>query len=204
MPLIAPKPSNADFTPAPAGTHLAICYRLIDLGTQLTTYQGQPPRPQHKIVISWELPEARMADGQPYTVHQRYTFSLHKQAALRADLESWRGRPFTDEELEAFDLERLLGQPCMLSIVHRQHGDRTHAHVTAVTRLPKGMAAPDRPTHQPVAFSLATPDWRVFQKLSLGLQEAIKRSPEYAEATRQPMADAPPERRGDIDDDIPF
>src|SRR5262245_51935946 len=116
MPFVAPKPTGGDFTPPPAGTHAAICYRLVDLGTQMGEYKGQP-KEQHKIVVSWELVDENMDDGKPFSIHQRYTFSLHEKAKLRADLESWRGRTFTEEELNAFDLENLLGKPCLVSIV---------------------------------------------------------------------------------------
>ena len=33
--------SGGDFKPVPAGLHLARCYRIIDLGTQRSEFDGQ-------------------------------------------------------------------------------------------------------------------------------------------------------------------
>ena len=43
-----------DFKPVPAGLHLARCYRIIDLGTQRSEYDGQENH-QRKIMLGWEL-----------------------------------------------------------------------------------------------------------------------------------------------------
>jgi len=37
-------------------------------------------------------------------ISKRYTMSLGEQSTLRKDLESWRGKKFTPEELQGFDL----------------------------------------------------------------------------------------------------
>ena len=37
-----PKPEEGgSFTPIPPGTHLGVCYRVIDLGTQMSNFQGE-------------------------------------------------------------------------------------------------------------------------------------------------------------------
>jgi hypothetical protein len=52
-------------------------------------------------------------------------------------LESWRGRSFTDEELEnGFDLERLIGANCFLNITTN---DKGRSVISAVNPLPKGI-----------------------------------------------------------------
>ena len=45
--------------------------------------------------------------GRRFDVARVYTLCLHERAALRKDLESWRGRKFTEQELDGFDLEKL-------------------------------------------------------------------------------------------------
>jgi hypothetical protein len=53
-----PHPNTAgDFQPLAAGTHTAICYRVIDLGTQASTYQGKTTQ-KHKVMLSWETPDS--------------------------------------------------------------------------------------------------------------------------------------------------
>lgn len=207
MPFVAPKPSESNFAPPPAGSHAAVCYRLIDLGTQQSTFNNETKR-QHKIVVSWELPDEKMEDGKPYSIHQRYTFSLHEKAKLRADLEGWRGRNFTEAELEAFDLEVLLGKPCLLSVVHEERQGKVYANIKSVSRLPKGMPAPTGMANPACSFILSNPDWTVFESLSDGLKETIKKSPEYAEAVKPNnghAAEHVPQNGGDSDSDaIPF
>src|ERR1700761_9067656 len=111
MAIIASKNGGGDFELPPADQYAAVCYRVIDYGTQQTEWQGAV---KHKrlILISWEL-DCKMSDDRPFTVSKRYTLSLHEKADLRKDLESWRGRPFTIEEEEGFDVSKLIGAPCL-------------------------------------------------------------------------------------------
>jgi hypothetical protein len=138
MPIFAK--AGASFVPAPAGTHAAVCVDVIDLGMTEVTYSGKTQK-KHKIVIAWQIDE-NMDNGKPFLVRRRYTCSLHEKATLRRDLESWRGRAFTDKELEAFDLESLLSAACLINVIHDSRNGSTFANVASVMRLPKGMTAP--------------------------------------------------------------
>jgi hypothetical protein len=132
--------AGGSFKPAPAGTHAAVCCDVIDLGPVQVTFQNKT-RTQHKVIICWQLAEL-MDDGKPFLVRRRYTCSLHEKAALRKDLESWRGKAFTQSELEAFDLENLLGAGCLINVIHEQRNGSTYANVASVMKMPKSMAAP--------------------------------------------------------------
>jgi hypothetical protein len=138
MPIIAKAGGN--FVPAPAGTHCATCVDVVDHGIIEVTYQGRTQR-KHKISLVWQIDED-LPDGRPYLVKRRYTCSLHEKSALRRDLESWRGRAFTDEELQAFDLETLLSAPCLLSLIHEQRNGSIYCNVNTIMRMRKGMTAP--------------------------------------------------------------
>lgn len=176
-----PKPDGGDFSPPPAGLFPAICYRLVDLGTQQTTWKGQPKQ-QHKIMLSWEItdPDERMDDGRPWTISQRYTWSMSEKSNLRKDLESWRGKPFVEEDFgpDGFNTKNLIGAPCMLSIVHETKEGKTYANISAITRLPKQMTAGEL-TNETLYFSLDEYDAATLGKLSDTLQATIKSSPEY-------------------------
>lgn len=123
---------ESTFVPAPQGLHQAVCVDVVDMGLQDTPF-GE----KHKVKITWLL-DAQMETGDPYMVSQWYTASLHERAKLRQDLESWRGRSFTTEELQGFDLEKLLSANAQLLIVHNIKGDRTYANVKAITPLLRG------------------------------------------------------------------
>lgn len=139
MPIYA-KASGTSFTPAPAGSHAAVCVDVVDLG-QLKVSWGGKEKTQHKIRIVWQIDEDR-DDGKPYQVSRRYTLSLHEKASLRRDLEAWRGKQFTEQELQGFDVEVLLGVPALLSLIHATRDGDTFANVNAIMRLPRGMTAP--------------------------------------------------------------
>ena len=126
---------GGDYTPAPAGVHQAVCCDVVDLGLVETEWQGQR-KTAHKVRLVWQI-DALMDDGRPYTVSSRYTASLHEKSRLRADLQSWRGRPFTAEELAAFDLEKLLGAGCLLNVVHTQRNGKSYADIVAIMPLPQ-------------------------------------------------------------------
>jgi hypothetical protein len=164
----------------PAGTFVAICCHVIDLGTQTLEYQGQTKR-AHKIALAWLLPDELKEDGTPFTIGRRFTASLHEKAALRQFLEAWRGRAFTLEELKSFALPRLINAPCLLNIVHMERDGKTYAEVKGASPLPKGMQPPP-PVADPIIFDISDPaTWHAFDRLTKRQQEAIEASPEWQE-----------------------
>ena len=137
MPIIATAGSNKTFKPCPAGVHDAVCALVEDLGFE---YSEQYQKESRKVLILWEVNEA-MDDGRPFTIHRRYTLSLNEKAALRKDLEGWRGQKFTEEQLKGFDLEVLRGKQCQLHIIHNEKDGKVFANIQAV--LPKGKNSPN-------------------------------------------------------------
>lgn len=172
---------SGDFELAPEGTHLARCWRVVDLGTQYSERWGKS-KPQ--VLINWELSDEHMSDGRPFNVGKKYTASLSEKSNLRKDLEAWRGRKFTDEELEGFDISKLLGACCYLGVTHNETNGKTYANVSSVMALPKGASKPD-PSNEPVLFDIDNWDEAVFQSLSEGLQNLIRQSEEYKAKTGQ-------------------
>lgn len=202
-----PPKNDGDFTPAPSGTHTAICYRLIDLGTQRVEWQGQV-KMQHKILIGWELPDEQTDDGKPFTIHQRYTYSSSEKARLRNDLEAWRGKAFQDSDFGpgGFDIRNILGKGCLLSIVHAEKDGKTYANLKSISALPKSMTV-GQPANAIEYLPLEAKlfDEEVFHSLSEGLQNVIKQSPEYQELVRNgPDESSVNGNYAALDDEIPF
>ena len=198
------KDDGGGFEPAPLGSHIARCIRLIDLGTQEGEYQGVKNW-RNQILITWELCDEKMADGQPYLASLFVTNSLGSKAKLRAILTSWRGRDFTADELKKFDLQSILGAPCILSIVASDTGKHK---VAGVMKLPKGSKAAE-PVNPQVAFWLDESfNASVFESLSDGIKKIIMRSPEYAEAVKGKVPGGFDEMHDDVPedepDDVPF
>lgn len=135
MPIIAKGSTSTTFTPAPAGLHQGVCCDVIDHGVVETNWGDK-----HKVTIRWQLAEG---DGEtPYYVQKRYTNSLHEKAVLRHDLESWRGREFTPQELTGFDLEKLLGVNGQILVVHKKGADGVKVWANVQTLMPVGKGQP--------------------------------------------------------------
>ena len=168
---------NQSFELAPEGVHVAICTQVIDLGTQ---HNQRWNKDQRKVLIGWELANIHNSQGEPFLVWRRFTASLSPKAALRQILESWRGRAFTEDELQGFDLRKLLNAPCQVAIVHNESDEgMTYANVQNVMGIPQGLERP-HPVSDLVMFELGdNPDWDVFATFREKLQETIKSSPEY-------------------------
>jgi hypothetical protein len=205
-----PKPNeSSEFANAPAGTHLALCYRFIDLGTQETNFLDSAGNKKmaHKVLIGWELPDELMDNGKPFVVQQRYTWSMSDKANLRKDLESWRGKSFEDKDFGpgGFNVKNVLGKPCVLTIVHKEDGGKVYANIASVGKPMKGMQAPAAPQNPVVYFSLDEFDASVYATLSQGLQAVIAKSPEFQKISGG-HHDEPPVS-GPVDDfaqDVPF
>jgi len=201
--------SNSNSTPAPSGTHFARCYQIIDLGTHTREFSGKSKR-LRELRISWELPTElhvfnEEKGEQPFTVHKTYTMSLHEKANLRHHLESWRGRPFSEQELSGFDMSNVLGAPCLVTVVHAEKNGKTYANIASVTSLPKGMAKHEA-INPKVEYSLDQHDQKVFDALPSFMQEIIKTSEEWKHATEppEPEPESDPEPDNSAEDDIPF
>lgn len=197
MGLIA-KNTGGDFELMPEGMAVARCFKVIDIGTQ---YNEAFNLSHHKILISWEFPEEKMKDNRPFAITKSYTLSLHKKASLRHDLESWRGKKFTDEEAAGFDISKLIGATCFINVVHNKQENNTYANIAAITPLSKGMVCPSaiNPT---VIFDIDNFSKEIFDTFSEKLQEKIKASPEY-KALFEPTEDSsalghPDDQSGDV------
>lgn len=201
---------GGEFELAPQGVHVSRCCKIIDLGT----HEDPKFKKKRRLAwIFWELPNTHQdrGNGDPFIVGNRYTLSHNEKSNLRAHLESWYGRQFSDEALDkagGFDLERLIGRTALLNIVHSQDGK--YANVRAVMPLVAGTVCPD-PYFDPVVFSFDPYDPAVFESLSNGMKEFIRGSEEWqlqvnghlpAGAAGGGNGASP--AGGSADDDVPF
>lgn len=198
MSLIA-KNDGEKFELTPEGTHLARCFRLIDVGTQTFEYQGKEKK-AHKVLISWEIPAELREDGTPFQISKKYTVSLHEKASLRKDLEAWRGRAFTEQELDGFDLKNIVGKACYINIAHEVKGDKTYANIKSIMALPKGVNCPPL-VNTPIIFDLDNFDAMVYNGLSDGIKKLIEASQEWYDKDAVAKSDATQTHEGD---GIPF
>ena len=74
---------KSDFKIPPAGTHMARCIGMIEIGTVTTTFMDDEKILQ-KVSITWELPEELAVFNeekgeQPFVVSKEYTLSMHEK-----------------------------------------------------------------------------------------------------------------------------
>jgi len=198
----------------PAGSHIAVCYGMIDMGTQETTFNGEKKQ-KRQVRIVWELSELKKVfdeskGEEPFSAGKTFTLSMSDKASLRKFIEGWRGKGYTKEEAEAVDITVLLGVPCMLNIVNgtNQEG-KEYASIASAAMMHKSIPKPQQ--HNPsYFFSLDEFDQAKYDSLHKWLQEKIALSPEY-QAIKNPVklpASQTPAPvlviSNDDDDTIPF
>lgn len=139
MPVIVSDQGGGSFEHPPAGMHQAVCAKVFDLGEQ-PGFQGKP---QKKVAIVWQLGEKRTEGkfaGEPFTVTKTYTASLNEKSNLRKDLEGWRGRGFTPQELAGFDLENVVGVNCTLNLVsYTTKAGNESVRISGIMPVQKGL-----------------------------------------------------------------
>lgn len=177
MPTLGQAPKSQS-TPAPEGNHLAICYSVVDAGTHAETGKFGT-KTHHKIKVSWELPEETHTfkeerGPEPFSVHRTYNFTTDEKGNLRRDLEAWRGKKFTAEELNSFELFDLVGVPCMVTVVHNNADGKTYANISAIAPVPKAMKGSVPALHNTqVRYDFLMGRNEVFSKLPKFMQDFI-------------------------------
>jgi hypothetical protein len=185
--------SSSNRPQAPEGNHPAICVQVLDLGTHKGEYNGKP-KVNRKVRISWELPEEKAVfhedrGEEPFMVSRTYNFSVSDKSTFRKDLESWRGRAFTEEELETFDIEKLLGVGAMVNVAIN---DKGYSDVSTVAALPKQLKAiMPKPHNKPVYYSIEDGKTPVFDSLPDFLKEMCETCEEW-KAAGSSTSDEPP------------
>lgn len=150
MPINVSNKTKSD--PVPAGTHHAVCYGIIAVGTQ----PSEKFTPRQKIIVCFEIPAERITikdKDLPRGISKRYTLSLNEKSNLRKDLQSWRGKPFTPTELDGFDVSKVIGSNCLISVLHSDRAGAVYADISGISALPRQMASV-RPENQPLYFNL--------------------------------------------------
>ena len=211
MGLTASSKSESNFDPIPEGTHQMVCFGVVDEGTQ---YSKKWDKENYKIRIFWECPEERIdieKDGVtknlPRVISNDYTLSIHPKSRLHQDLVSWRGKQFTAEELEGFDLSDLIGANCLIQIVHNQSNDKTYANIASIARLMKNMDKKD-PESVTFVYDIQRNGIDIPETVYPWVKEIIKQSPEYKMVLKnQDGGQIPsdePEYGVDMEQDLPF
>ena len=205
--------SESTFTPVPPGMHLARCYRIVDLGTQKSEWQGEVKH-LHKVMLQFEVhgedengKPLVTNKGEPMTISKNYTLSLGEKAALRKDLQTWRGKDFTPDELRGFELKNILGHWAMLSVAKSTGGNgKEYTNIMTVNPVLASVrkAGMPEPFNETGLFYIDNPDMEMFETFSRNLQEKIQSSPEWQARSKHAAKPKGGSGFDDLDSDVPF
>lgn len=178
--------AKSKMPPIPEGTYLAVCGLLVDLGDQFNKAYEKITR---KVMIGWEIPDVTIevnGEEKPRMITNRYTASLNEASTLRKALAAWRGRDFTDEELEGFDLHNIVGTSCYLNIIHRESNGNTYANISSIMALPR-KAEKGKLSEPPIVFDLDTASEEDIENLPGWIADIVRSSETYK--NRQKIAE---------------
>jgi len=172
-----------------AGAHPAICYSVIDMGTQKSTYQGET-KELKKIRIGFEVCDQnddfeQVENGKvtiikkPLVCSAEFTASIGPKASLRKFVEGWLGSALNAKQLASFKVTDFLGKPALLNVVHKvsQTSGKTYAAIGSASKLPKGMVVPER-VNNLVSYEIEQGQGGEFPSLPKWLREKILLSKE--------------------------
>ena len=162
--------------PVEPGVYMAVCVGVVDLGEQ---YSEKFKSYSNKVKFVWALPgETIEIDGkqEERQLSKEFTISASKKGNLRAFLESWNAKSYSDEEFGEVDLFDQIGKACQLQVVLNDTGE--YSNVANLMPLPKGMPAP---TSKTAFFTWDMDAWddAVFENLPAWTQDQIKKSTQY-------------------------
>jgi len=170
---------------APVGNHIARVYRVIHIGTAPEPYMGVM-QDMNKILIGFELcnekKEFTKEKGpEPMSISREFTLSMGKKSNLLKFIEGMYGIALQDDEAYAFDMGNLLGEACLLNVVHKTSGKGTeYALIQSASPIPKGMVVPAQ--HNPVQkLDYENFDEKLFETLPNFLRDKIMKTEEFKE-----------------------
>lgn len=211
MAIIATSNGSTNFEPIATGNYPARCYSMIHIGTVDEVILGTT-KTLNKVRITWELPSElkvfKEENGeQPHVISKEFTLSMHEKATLRNFLKNWRGKDFTDEEAKSFDIEKLIGAPCMLNITHKKSkdGTKTYAEIGSISTMPKGFPCPEQ-INPSFVWTYEDFDIEKFNSLPDYLKAKMVNSLEYKQSISggQEIEVNDPQIESQQDDDMPF
>lgn len=145
IPQSFPASGGGQYEPIPADNHIGLCVGVLDMGTHMESFKGEPPVPKEKIRLLFELPGVTRSDGQPAVIGVTHNFSLNEKANFRKMLDQWLGADWHDR-LKGKTWRELCGIPAMVNVASgpsKRDPSRVVSWIEGVSRFPKGLAVPE-------------------------------------------------------------
>ena len=157
------------------GVYTAVSSAIIDLGLQRNEQFGKT---QRKFMMIWTIIGEEIeinGEKQPRTISKEYSFSLNEKSTLRKDLQAWRGKTFSEEELKGFNIITILNKACQLQIILEEKNNKKYNNIAGIMSLPKGSTIEE--LENTYYFDMENFEtWGNFQKIPNWIQEKIKKA----------------------------
>lgn len=133
--------SNKKYLSHPVGQFAGQCVDIVGLGEAVKEYPGQPPSLAPVAAIVFRTGEKNPDTGDVIDIAQEFTVSMGDKANLRKFLESWRGKPYTPDQVkEGVPLHKLTGNWALLTVAHKtSKAGNTYAVIQSAVPLPAVM-----------------------------------------------------------------
>ena len=214
MEFIAKSEGNTSIPKLENGVYTAISSMMIDLGGQKSILDSNIRR---KFIMVWNIVGEFIEVNKkqlPRVMSKEYTLSLNEKSNLRKDLQAWRGQAFTEDELQGFDILKIMNKPCQLQIINEEKNGKTYNNISAIMAMTKGMNV-ELLKETTVFITNNAETWNNWEKIPKWIQEKIKKSEGYENSDLKKYVDEyekmaennkPVETDGVIapDDDLPF
>jgi len=154
------------------GLYKAVVARVIELGDQEDKFGVKT-----KVVMAFTIPDLTIEIDGEQKQRMMFTFPLNQTSNPDSTLMKY---------IKAIDgsvthMSQLLGKPCMIEVAHTKKSDGTvYANISNITKPMKGMTfnAPDCDVYM---FEFDNPNPEVWEKLSDGRKDTIKKAKNFNE-----------------------
>ena len=178
MSMIASDNQGSSIPKLEGGVYTAISSAIVDLGLQKSE---KFQKTQRKFMMIWNLlGEEVEVNGEklPRQLSKEYSFSLNEKSTLRKDLQAWRGKAFTEEELRGFNILNVLNVPCQLQVLLEERNGRQYNNIASIMALPKGSQV--EKLENTYYFDIETMDsWTNWNKIPQWIRDRIKKAENY-------------------------
>lgn len=168
----------------PKGNHVARMYAMYHFGHIKNEWEGKVTYPD-MLRFSFELCNEKKVfkegeEARPYSISTKnLTYTMGTKSHLRKLIEGMTGVALTDKEAYAFDPETLLGEPCLLNVVHKEGKNGVmYSNIEGASPLPKGMEAPPL-ANEKRFVDIDTATKEEIEELPEWLRDMFKSSDEY-------------------------
>lgn len=178
MSMVASDNGGIEIPKLEGGVYTSISSAMVDLGLQKSE---KFKTTQRKFMLIWTIQGEGVeinGEKQARQISKEYSFSLNEKSTLRKDLQSWRGKVFTDEELRGFNLLNVLNVACQLQIILEEKNGKQYNNIAGIMSIPKGTKI--SPLDDVYYFDIENIEtWSNWGRITKWIQERIKKAENF-------------------------